>query len=157
MYVFFTKYFPQADKQGHSAMPVLSLAWLKVLNSLPIMGITGPVILILVWANSHRKTQHLKNAKGQLREQTHGAGSQPGIGFSSHWLLLCLETSNNSVCTVVHARFGKLMIKLGAAENKNPQKKFSEKHANWFQLIVATMMTVFNLQHLLMVYGEGQH
>lgn len=151
------KYFLQADKQGHSAMPVLSLAWLKVLNSLPIMGITGPVILILVWANSHRKTQHLKNARGQLREQTHGAGSQPGIGFSSHWLLLYLETSNNSVCTVVHARFGKLMIKLGAAENKNPQKKLSEKHANWFQLIVATMMTVFNLQHLLMVYGEGQH
>lgn len=142
IYAFFMKYFFPADKQGHFSMPVRSLAWLKVLDSLPIMGITGPVILILVWVNSHWKTQHLKTARGQLRKQTHGAGSQPGIGFSSHWLLLYLETSNNSVCTLVHARFVKLMIKLGAAENKNPQKKFSEKHANWFQLIVVTMMTV---------------
>lgn len=136
------KYFFQTHKQGHFGMPVLSLAWLKVLNSLPILGITGPVILILLWINSHWKTQHLKNARGQLRKQTHSAGSQPGISFSFHWLLPYLETSNNSVCTLVHARFVKLMIKLGAAENKNPQKKFSVKQANWFQLIVATMMTV---------------
>lgn len=46
--VFLMNYFLQADKQGRFAMPVLSLACLKVLNSLPIMGITGPVILILV-------------------------------------------------------------------------------------------------------------
>lgn len=142
IYAFFMKYFFQADKQGYFSMPVLSLAWLKVLNSLPIMGITGPVVLILVWVNSPWKTQHLKNARGQLRKQTHSAGSQPGIGFSSHWLLLYLDTSNNSMCTLVHASVVKLMIKSGAAENKNPQKKFSEKHANWFRLIVATMMTV---------------
>lgn len=66
-----------------------------------------------------------------------------------------LDTSNNSACTPVHARFVELKIKLDAAENKNPQKKFSEKHANWIQLIVAAMMIVFNLQHLLIVYGEG--
>jgi len=41
-----------------------------------------------------------------------------------------LETSNNSACNPVHAKFVELMIKVGAAENKNPQKKLSEKHAN---------------------------
>lgn len=153
IYAFFMKYFFQADKQGYFSMPVLSLAWLKVLNSLPIMGITGPVILILVWVNSHWKTQLLKNARGQLRKQAHGAGSQPGIGFSSHWLLLYLDTSNNSMCTLVHARFVKLMIKSGAAENKNPQKKFSEKR----KLISVNCgyHDDCNLQPLLIVYGEG--
>lgn len=46
------------------------------------------------------------------------------------------------------------MIKLKAAENKNPQKKFLENNMQ-IELTVAAMMTVFNLQHLLIIYGKG--
>lgn len=41
-----------------------------------------------------------------------------------------LDTSNHFAHTLIYARFLQLMMKSGAAGNKNPQKKFSEKHAN---------------------------
>lgn len=65
-----------------------------------------------------------------------------------------LETNNHFAHTLIYARFLELMMKSGAAENKNPQKKFSEKHANWILLIVAVTTTVFNSQHLLIVHGK---
>lgn len=81
-------------------------------------------------------------------------GCQPGIGFQFPLPAALLETSRNSACALVYARFVEVMIKLKAAENKNPQKKFLENNMQ-IELTVAAMMTVFNLQHLLIIYGKG--
>lgn len=81
IYAFFMKGFLQVGKPGHFAVAVLFPAYLKLLNSFPIMGVTGSVIPIPVWTNSHWKTQEFRNTRGQLREQTHSVGSQPGTGL----------------------------------------------------------------------------
>lgn len=154
IYALFMKGFLQGGKPGHSAVPVLS----SMTETSQFISNNG-----YYWvSNSHSGLNKFTLENPTLEKCNRSAeGADPRCGISVRdrlWLPLpapLIETSNNSACTLVYARFVELMIKLGAAENTNPQKKFSEKHANWIQVVVAAMMIVFNLQCLLIVYGKG--